>query len=570
MKIGSNDEIQKEYYNSIHVKNILKDNKSDILKTFKIINYKLFKINNVKSVLISEYKDNFSNSNLYLKKIFSFLDIVVFLKKFLTLGIKWSGFLPRNILIDQDNNLWLIDFEDVEFFNFSDNYKLDDVTSLKFLIAWVDVYCDWEKCKSIFEKNISFSICKNLDKFEKTYLSILGGNVDALDIKNMSTKNTLNSELYCHDNYGKFSPSQVGHIIDEHLPITWSVFYTVFSSNFRKSFGEKYYSFFIAALSNLLFLSYQNNLLSIDISLNLIIAFECIFENKLNFELFQDLSNKKNLNSYMRLVSKYSNMYIYIKKLKFLNKGKSIKSANIRSFILETLICKIYKMITSVFEINVDINLLFRGSFSHCIITTKSDVDFEISGPSYPNGYIGLEKIIIDFLSILRIAAEGSESRPTEKDLISKSGTMTRDKYEFWELRQPLSFVNHSTWLSKEFDVNSSGSLCVPSEYEKIPHELCAKLLFFEIRSCIVNISKYYGFDYINIFVQLNMLKKHVPTNISNLLFDVLKKSVYFYENDVTEQKKLLQLKKQIDIIKDYFNLYKIKIYTEEKYDKQA
>lgn len=39
MKIGSNDEIQKEYYNSIHVKNILKDNKSDILKTFKIINY---------------------------------------------------------------------------------------------------------------------------------------------------------------------------------------------------------------------------------------------------------------------------------------------------------------------------------------------------------------------------------------------------------------------------------------------------------------------------------------------------------------------------------------------------
>ncbi|MEU3568615.1 hypothetical protein AB0E96_09330, partial [Kitasatospora sp. NPDC036755] len=56
--------------------------------------------------------------------------------------------------------------------------------------------------------------------------------------------------------------------------------------------------------------------------------------------------------------------------------------------------------------------LILRGSCAQGVLGRGSDVDFELSSPDHPTGHRALEDLVIEALTCLGLAAEGSAARP--------------------------------------------------------------------------------------------------------------------------------------------------------------
>ena len=158
-----------------------------------------------------------------------------------------------------------------------------------------------------------------------------------------------------------------------------------------------------------------------------------------------------------------------------------------RARLAELLLARVAGMITQSFDA-ADLQLLLRGSLSQGVLGCRSDVDFELSSPEWPNGHRALEELVIGVLAAFGLVAEGSAARPSETDVHGPGTNLTRDAHEWLELRRPGSPLHDPGWLGDVLMPDVAELVGRPSRYERRGREETAKYLWFEARASLARV----------------------------------------------------------------------------------
>lgn len=95
---------------------------------------------------------------------------------------------------------------------------------------------------------------------------------------------------------------------------------------------------------------------------------------------------------------------------------------------------------------------------------------------------------MIEALTCLGLAAEGSAARPAERDVVSADRKLSRDLHEWFELRRPDTDHHSPGWIATAIAAPSTAVISRPSEYEQRGRELTAKYLWFESRALLARL----------------------------------------------------------------------------------
>ena len=467
-----------------------------------------------------------------------------------------AGFLPRNI-IRKNNKYVLIDWEDVIFSTNKDDCSISDLTLLKLQLGWSPIYGDInELCGAIVGSlYVRKEYTIRLDRFESVYDSITGNKKSPDEIRKKCSDMTLVSEGCIINNKDVlFTSMDIGHVLDDLLPSYLSVFYTFGTAKLRQDIGDIAYQNFIDAMVNVLCLGMRENgaLRFIEFDLKpirklVVLALLLSFRNK-RVDFFESLNICKNTIDIYSIFERNDCLcaaFIGFEKLKGV---VGWEAAVKRACYLDIIMSELFVLVKEVFEISDDLDLLLRGSFGQGLVTSISDVDFEISGPDYIYGHTGLESLVGSFLETFDINWEGSGGRPKEADIISEDG-LTRDIHELTEMRKPESHRHEVGWLKNKFDLFTDKWYLKQSNYEKSGNIVTAKFLFFEIRALIARIAYRANIQYSCTDCQLHLLEGHLPSRIFSELKDIAYAVLSAYEKGNTI-KELINLSNRIDNIR--------------------
>lgn len=488
------------------------------------------------------------------KTILPLENVYKFLFDLLNCGIVWKGFLPRNIIF-HENKLILIDWEKVSFCEAECQRVIDDQTIFFWNLGWSQIYPEINFYHQL-KKYPLFQLSKSvkLDSFEKILKTFIGHSHHdeqiTREIGNNITQISEGPMNYISLNY--FNPHDFGHLIDDLFPKAISVFYSLASSKLREEVGDTGFSTLITAYSKYLVLYvsdyYKTNdtiyMKSESHPENLLVLFEIITKifNKelLDFEILTSLVKWR---EWMKSNKSY---YYYYHKILSVVEKKGLLNSSRRSHYISKFVEKIFGLIYNVFPEKPEVFLMFRGSLGNHVLTCKSDVDFEISGPNYPNGHKGLEEVLSNILVFFQLECENSDGRPEEIDMVSDQG-YTRDLHEWTELRGS-NHLQDPTWLRKRMNLDYSVFKKL-SIYESSLLDLNEKVLFFLVRSTISRLAFLYGGNHSCTLCQLKHIRS-VNYNLSKELFEMLIESITYYENDCRDRSMILSLCGRIAVVR--------------------
>jgi hypothetical protein len=195
---------------------------------------------------------------------------------------------------------------------------------------------------------------------------------------------------------------------------------------------------------------------------------------------------------------------------------KGWEAALERATAVENMLARLVGRVEAVCGTSADLDCLVRGSLAQGIVTTRSDIDFEISGPSAENGAIGVERMVAQICRLLGWNAEGSEGRPTEIDL--DFGTVSRDLHEWMELRRVGMPERDRGWMHHHPSRPSGAVWEIQSTFERAGRPTTAKFAFFEARSAIARLAWRAQCPFIPIPLQLDYLAGIVSaSDVANL-----------------------------------------------------
>lgn len=484
-------------------------------------------------------------------------------KKLLDLGIEWEGWLPRNMLPDGDR-LILIDWEKTVFHNQSVS-EINSMTLFKLILGWSQVYGDIKTTEECF-KTVLNGIGihhSDLDEFER----VLG---ELFELKNDATirlkgiEITLDSEgPSSHTLTHYLSFMDIGHMIDEYFSIHISVWYTCFTAVLRKKgryllldqFLHVFYHISDIARnkSNKSGVKSEDRKKTFEIQLLLMIY---LFHQPKEAVL-ESLSKAETIKDMVSLLVRTDTAAAYLCKYLRLKNRKGLDAAVKRSDTIQIFLDLFFYEIKKVFPVCDHLDLLLRGSCSQRLMTKRSDVDFELSGPAYPKGCIEAEKIISEILDVFDIKNEGSQGRPIQKDFVGDNG-FVRDYHEWIELTKPNRPYRDRGWLEDVFHIPENIWKNY-SEYERTPCDITAKLLFFRCRALISRLAVKYRLTETSITRQLQILQAYLPEDYHESLEELLKAVLELYEeSDVINEKSvasILQINRSLDLSNEKLEL---------------
>jgi len=324
------------------------------------------------------------------KKLFG--DITNINNLFLRSGYFWGGLALRNIFYSNDEYT-LIDFEklfEIEKSNLSRRHllflRLNLVQSFdeKLVNEYINSL-DGEYCFS--------NKMRKLDRVEKVGWKILSfKNKD--EFFNYLDEATINAEKPLDKDT---RPFKVGHIIDELASAEISFLWTLLMNEKRMQSASNFRQLLDSASE---IIEFKN-------------------EKQAKFHL-------------ACLIIALGNIKKYIKTVKEMETIRMHNSSDKYDDILRNIVKAVCELANLSFK---NINIIARGSYGECVLTNKSDLDFEIiefkDNDTRP--LISVEELVCEILNYLEIDAEGTSGRPTEKDVVVNG--KSRDLFEIFELR---------------------------------------------------------------------------------------------------------------------------------------
>lgn len=469
-------------------------------------------------------------------------------------GIEWSGWLPRNMFMKNDE-LWLIDFEDVYFHGVGD-YSISDLTLFKLILGWGQIFEKDDVCAVLDEVVGELKISTAFpDSFEKV-LSCLLNNGDYQQVREIGFKFTYLSELPLR-NYpteNKYLTSMdIGHLVEDIFDNDYlSVWYTVGTSKIRRQYGEQVYANFLLSFEHALVTwlkeSVENDFCSTAIKslrqmlLCLLIRFFSSPDENIYIEIMQ----AENISSIIHILESSSSCVTSIMRFLRSRSCKGWEAAIARSRDVHCFLSQIYTLLTWSFPALSEHNLLLRGSCAQGLMSIHSDIDFEISNKEYPMGFIPAENLLSSILTVFDLDHEGSTARPTEIDLISSDG-YTRDFHEWTELVIPNSSVPDKGWINGLFSADTAWHFY--SEYESQKHNLTPKYLFFRIRAMIERYALQYSIAKTFTDEKIKELSDIADFIGKDTLFSVTKRCLDCYESSTIDFNEMLELNQYIDVL---------------------
>lgn len=290
-----------------------------ILNNVKINNFVLkvvlpeLKIINDESYILTEYKGVSLQECLYSSSQTNLLkleDINEIVDKFMSMGVLYRGFLPRNTIV-KNNNIYLLDWEDVIFSNVDDKLTINKLCETNFLLNWSYFY-DIESLKDIIKKyegsqNEEPSLLKYEEKFKK--LTRLNISDYKLRLKIMNVVLFAEKKDTHQNNKFRIPPNDMAHLISDLFNIDIDVLFDIICYVIR-TYDEITYNKLLIILSNLIVYLYKHNENIQHYTIKFILVMLEIAVNKCNKKLsinnFVDLINgSKNTN--FNLLNKLEN-----------------------------------------------------------------------------------------------------------------------------------------------------------------------------------------------------------------------------------------------------------------------
>ncbi|OED34633.1 hypothetical protein AB832_07105 [Flavobacteriaceae bacterium (ex Bugula neritina AB1)] len=467
-------------------------------------------------------------------------------------GIIWEGFAPRNILCGDGTKYYFIDFEDTFFVQKTVRQIPNDIV-FKWTLNWNQIFKNSTSIDELvyFLKERSYLTTNSfyLDSFEKAY-GILYNNINIKSIKRTTREITLISEKDLPNN--NKLPFDLGHTIDEIFSKSpeLSVFFTVASYNLRKRLSDETYkkylentvsSFAIFIRENELFLkaSIDRDLSIYWMLISIIISLGKIQENEHTLTIsFEEL--------------KHTRVLVLIESYKSLINKTGLSNAVKRALYVEELINNLFLLVRENAFPEENFDLIIRGSLANGLLTTQSDIDFEVSSEEFPTGHPGLEWVIQSIIIILlKIPCEGSYARPKEIDIIGLNGT--RDLHEWLELRRINQPTIIGSWIEKDIQNVPPGFWWKKSIYEKSNPPITPKYLFLKIRTFILRISRDFHLCETSIIPLIENLRNKLSPNFIDQLKNLLELCIIAYEADDIEKEQLINMDKDIDKCISYY-----------------
>lgn len=551
IKIFKGNRIPKEYINAIKANKLLISN-----KRFYVPIPNLIYFNNSVGLVYPDFGYTL-HEDLVKTKSIPLENIVCWFKDLLSHGIEWAGFLPRNI-IQENHKIILIDWEDA-IFNNNTKLSISDLTLFKMVLGWSQVYGSISEVKKSFEKCLNNRIyvsCK--DNFEIAYGNLV--NVYNIDtIRAEAIELSLKSEgPSLNDLKTNLSFMDVGHIVDDLFDINISVLYTCCTASIREKNGDVYFSSFCIAFETILCLGLKENnegtiSLSLDNIRNIILLFLLYFFQEPSLDELNYLENLKSiieLNNFLETSNSISSHIIKF----MLCKENGLNNAIYRSSYMHKFLYELFGILKKYLIKNNSIHLLLRGSCAQGLMTTKSDVDFEVSGILFPYGQIFIEGLISNILNIFGINNEGSWGRPKEEDIYI--GEYTRDYHEWTELTCPNVNKYDKGWLNNKKATDFSWQKW--SIYEKHHNYISSKYIFFKARALLMRLVIKNNIQFIQYADQIIELEKILRFDLVSNIKNIIEESLELYENDEINIEKMLMLNDRIDKV---YELADIKMY---------
>ncbi len=453
----------------------------------------------------------------------------------LSYKICWDGLVPRNLFCRENDTSQLvaIDFEEIELIPIK---RVSSLVILKWSLGWAGFVSQIKSTEVLYQKigaflshegfSIDNQLVPALDDFEAVHYR-LSNTKSAQLTRAYCNKLTLMTEGILATTQPSLAqlPFKIGHLAEDILlpySADLSFLYSLCAADIR-SLGEKEYQNFLKTLDNKLSQNQSPQAYARDIW----------------FEIDAELFNFIN----PRLNDLYSN-------LKALSNKFGLNAAIQRAALVEQLIYRLSKFLM-LLPVEMP-QLLVRGSLAHGILTTKSDVDFEFSSTTFPNGHLDLENILIAFCKIFDIACEGSLDRPKEKDLLSHQAAYgTRDLHEWMEMRVLMEDSKNALWSYPLFDLPKNFWAC-KSQYEREYYSLTAKHLFFQVRCLIQRL----GYQRDCFKSNLPHILSSLPKQLADNLLNLLQESIMAYDNSQSYSlTELDDLQTQINYIAQKNNL---------------
>ena len=262
------------------------------------------------SYILTEYMGNslqeynYSKQNKLSIEINTIIDI---LKLFLNKGILYRGFLPRNMVVNE-NVIYLLDWEDATFNTNSEN-KINLLWKTNFILNWSYFY-DYKVLENELNKYCTLNQEPALLKYEEKFKNMANLDYDTVELRKFILKTVMESEKSINDETNDFviSPNDMAHLVSDLFNSDIDVLFDISSSVLRRKSETKYVEL-LKILSNAIIDSYLSK--------------ENMQKNVMKILLkFMEMASKNEINDDSELVILFENdKTIFYNKLKeILNK----------------------------------------------------------------------------------------------------------------------------------------------------------------------------------------------------------------------------------------------------------
>jgi hypothetical protein len=432
------------------------------------------------------------------------------LRTLLDRGIVWEGMAPRN-LVEEGGVLSLLDLEDVAM-EPAPARSCSDLTLMKWELNWRhhDGAMEQIAAATAHLRRLEAP----LDSFERAYVALTGRSLPAADIRELCSAVTLASETPCASGGDGWTPFEAGHFADDVLPPLLSVVYTLATARLRRERGEAAYADFLRESQE----AVQQAVRDADGARRVAIPLTPVAAALVRL-ICRHLTGAAVLDEMLA-------------ELAALREATGLGAAFRRAAVLDRIVPAVAELVVRAAGLEGEVELLLRGSYGQAVVSRLSDVDFELSGPGWPDGARGVEEAVCEALALFGIEADGSAARPIESDLAA-DGT-TRDLHEWSELRQPGSGAHAPGWLLQLFGDDPVSNWLAPSQYERAGLTPSPKNVWFRARALVARLAFAARLGRSATGEQLNALEPLLGTEAVVTLRSLVEQALDAYENGAT------------------------------------
>lgn len=461
------------------------------------------------------------------------------LRALLSRGIAWGGFVPRNVARAPDGAvLRLLDWENAEF-HAPGRTRLDGLFLFRLAVGWSPLYGDWRaflrRVRAYGADAALDDPGAGLDAFERAYREMSDPTLPPERVRRVCAETCLDSEAVPDGRRVRgLSADEAGHLVSDLLEPPLQVLYSLVTAELARRGPRGGYRRFLRALTRALQLACADGARFASVPLEeprraALLVLLAGLDGAAGAAWERVAAARTTPAVLGSLAAPRAGAAAAGVRLLRMRGRTGWEAARARAAALDALLAPLFRRTRALTHADGGLELLARGSLGQGLVTARSDVDFEVSGPLHPDGHAGQEAVVTAVLRLLGLGAEGSAGRPRTHDVTCGGGP--RDLHEWMELRVPGS-PERRVWWNEDPAEAPAERWAVSSRYEAEEHPPSPKHLFFQSRAAVARASYRAGFRLATTPAQLGALRGIIGGSAAERLEGVARAALALREAD--------------------------------------